>query len=93
VILDDLLRGALKLTDLTLGESFPNEGRHYTVDRADDALDQLLHVIGATTGESRFRQGSNPFIGVERRRIGRKVLEVQAVMWSEKLKQGQFFHH
>ena len=54
-----------------------------TVDRADDVLDQLLHIIGATIGESTFRQGPNPFIGVEPRESARGaggyvVAEVEA---------------
>jgi hypothetical protein len=53
-----------------------------------DALDQLLHIIGATIGECTFRQRPNPFIGVELRSIGRKVLDMQAAVLSQELLEG-----
>ena len=54
------------------------------VDRVDDVFDQLLQIIGAAIGECTFGERPDPFIGVELRCIGRKVLEMQAAMLSEK---------
>jgi hypothetical protein len=58
------------------------------VDRADDVLDQLLYIIGATIGEDTFRERPNTFIGVQFRSIGGKVLDVQPGMLLQKLSQG-----
>jgi hypothetical protein len=58
------------------------------VDGSDDVLDQLLHIIGATVGECAFRQRPNPFVGVELRSIGRKVLDMQAAVLLQKLLEG-----
>ncbi len=52
-------------------------------------LDQLLHIIGATIGEYTFRQRPDPFIEVELRSIGRKVLDMQAAVLSQKLLEGR----
>src|ERR1019366_9763756 len=54
------------------------------VDRVDDVFDQLLQIIGAAIGECTFGERPDPFIGAELRCIGRKVLEMQAAMLSEK---------
>jgi hypothetical protein len=51
----------------------------------DDVLDQLLHILRATIGESAFRQRPNPFIGVELRSIGGKVLDMKAAVLAQKL--------
>src|ERR1019366_1278699 len=54
------------------------------VDRVDDVFDQLLQIIGAAIGECTFGERPDPFIGVELRCVGRKVLEMQTAMLSEK---------
>ena len=45
--------------------------------------------LGQLLARARFARDQTPSSGLSRG----KVLEVQAVMWSQKLKQGQFFHH
>jgi hypothetical protein len=55
------------------------------VDRADDILDQLLKIIGATIGKCAFRQRPDAFIGVEFRSIGGKLFDMQAAVLSQKL--------
>ena len=58
------------------------------MDGADDVLDQLLDIVGATIGECTFRQRPNPFLGVELRSIGRKELDRQAAVLSQELLEG-----
>lgn len=48
------------------------------VDRADDAVHQLVHVKRAAVGEISFGQRPNSFVGVEVGGVSGKVLDVQA---------------
>ncbi len=53
-------------------------GSSNLVDRADDAVHQLIHVERASVGEVAFGQRPNAFVGVELWGVGGKVLDVQA---------------
>jgi hypothetical protein len=56
-----------------------------TVDGIHDRVHQLEGVEWGAVGEFAFRQGPDPFVGVEVGSVGRKVLDVQAGMATEEL--------
>ena len=65
---------------------FFSRGSH-PVDRTDDVFHQVVNVQRAAVGEFSFGQGPNPFVGVELRSVGRKVLDVQARVSTQELPQ------
>jgi hypothetical protein len=55
------------------------------VDRAHDAVHQLVHIEWAAVGEVAFGQRPHAFVGIEIGSVGRKVFNVQARMSPEEL--------
>jgi len=47
-------------------------------DRTEDVCHQLLDIVRAAIGEFPFGQDQTPFIGIEFRAVGGKMLDVQA---------------
>jgi len=56
-----------------------------SVDGIDDRVHQFDRVEWGAVGEFAFRQGPDPFVGVEVGSVGRKVLEAQAGVATEEL--------
>lgn len=61
------------------------------VDGADDVFHQFVDILGAAVGQLPLGQGPNAFVGIQLRRIGRKVLDAQAAMFFEDLFDGRSF--
>ena len=47
------------------------------VDGVDEVLRQFLDIIGTTVSEVALGQRPYPFIGIEFRRVGREVFDMQ----------------
>ncbi len=61
------------------------------IDRTNDIVEQFVAVIGATVGKILFGLCPDAFVGIQIRRIGRQVFQMQTRMLIENVLDGPAF--